>query len=86
MAISNRRSVIPAIIEFHAPLLEQGELRGFIRLGYLYPSLGLSLEQMPFVAMVALPVFLLAPFFYFLLSMEVRPIKAANDEISRLIE
>ncbi len=73
-------------IEFHAPLLDDGELRGFIRLGYFYPQAGLSLEQMPFVAMVALPVFLLAPFFYFLLRLEVRPIKAANEEISRLIE
>ncbi len=74
------------IVEFHAPLLQQGDLRGFVRLGYFYPSTGLSLEQMPFIATVALPVFLLAPFFYFLLRMEIRPIKAANDEISKLID
>ena len=73
-------------IEFHAPLLQQGDLQGFVRLGYFYPAAGLSLEQIPFIAMVALPVFLLAPFFYFLLRMEVRPIKAANEEISRLID
>ncbi len=73
-------------VEFHAPLLQNGDLRGFIRLGYFYPSVGPSLEQVPFLAMVALPVFLLAPFFYLLLRLEVRPIKAANDEISKLIE
>jgi len=73
-------------IEFHAPLLQQGDLQGFVRLGYFYPNAGLSLEQMPFVAMVALPVFLLAPFFYFLLRREIRPIKAANDEISKLMD
>lgn len=73
-------------IEFHAPLLQEGDLRGFVRLGYFYPVEGLSLDQMPFLAMVALPVFLLTPLFYFLLRLEVRPIKAANDEISRLIE
>jgi len=73
-------------MEFHAPLLQQGELRGFVRLGYFYPSEGMSIEQMPFLATVALPVFLLTPLFYFLLRLEVRPIKAANDEISRLIE
>jgi len=72
--------------EYHAPLLQQGDLQGFVRLGYFYPASGLSLEQMPFIAMVALPVFLLAPFFYFLLRMEVRPIKVANDEISKLID
>ena len=73
-------------IEFHAPLLQDGELKGFVRLGYFYPSAGLSLNQVPFIAMVALPVFLLAPLFYFLLRMEVRPIRAANSEISRLID
>jgi signal transduction histidine kinase len=73
-------------LEFYAPLLEQGDLKGFIRLGYFYPSAGLSLDQMPFIAMVALPVFLLAPLFYFLLRMEIRPIRAAEKEISRLIE
>ncbi|NND46680.1 MAG: PAS domain-containing protein [Woeseiaceae bacterium] len=73
-------------IEFHAPLFEEGDLSGFIRLGYSYPALGPGLEQTSFIAMVALPVFLLAPFFYFLLRREVRPIKAANEEISRLIE
>ena len=73
-------------IEFHAPLLQQGDLQGFVRLGYFYPNGGLSLEQVPFIAMVALPVFLLVPFFYFLLKREIRPIRAANEEISRIIE
>ncbi|MGI9248608.1 MAG: ATP-binding protein [Woeseiaceae bacterium] len=73
-------------IEYHAPLLKHGDLQGFVRLGYFYPAVGLNLQQMPFLAMVALPVFLLAPFFYFLLRMEIRPIKAANDEISKLID
>ena len=73
-------------IEFHAPLLQNGDLQGFVRLGYFFPSAGLSLEQIPFIAMVALPVFLLAPFFYFLLRMEIRPIRTANAEISRMID
>ncbi|MGB5335233.1 MAG: ATP-binding protein [Woeseiaceae bacterium] len=73
-------------IEFHAPLLQDGELQGFVRLGYFYPRSGLSREQIPFIAMVSLPVFLLAPFFYLLLRMEVRPIRAANEEINRLID
>lgn len=73
-------------IEFYAPLFQEGDLRGFVRLGYFYPAEGVSIEQVPFLAMVALPVFLLTPLFYFLLRMEVRPIKAANDEISRLIQ
>ena len=74
------------IIEFHAPLLVGGDLQGFVRLGYLYPTVGIGMSQLPFLATVALPVFLLAPLFYFLLRMEVRPVRAASREISRLME
>lgn len=73
------------IIEFHAPLLDDGALQGFIRLGYFYPTAGMNLDQLPFLATMALPVFLLAPFFQFLLRREVRPIRAANDEMSRMM-
>lgn len=74
------------IIEFHAPLLTAGDLQGFVRLGYLRPSTGISMEQLPFLAMVALPVFLLVPLFYLLLRLEVRPFRAANSQINRLLE
>jgi len=74
------------IIEFHAPLLENGELQGFVRLGYLYPNFGLDLSQLPFFAAVALPVFLLVPLFYILLRLEVRPVREVNREISQLID
>ncbi len=74
------------IIEFHAPLLTDGELRGFVRLGYLDPGSGFSMQQLPFLAMIALPVFLLVPLFYLLLRLEVRPIREANTEIERLLD
>lgn len=74
------------IIEFHAPLFENGELQGFVRLGYQHPSFGLTTGQLPFIAAVALPVFLLVPLFYMLLRLEVRPIREANNEINRLID
>ncbi|MDJ0747856.1 MAG: ATP-binding protein [Woeseiaceae bacterium] len=74
------------IIEFHAPLLTDGELRGFVRLGYLDPGTGFSMQELPFLAMIALPVFLLVPLFYLLLRLEVRPIHAANTEIERLLD
>lgn len=74
------------IIEFHAPLVVDGDLSGFVRLGYLYPSPGLDMSQLPFLATVALPVFLLAPLFYLLLRHEVRPIRAANRQINQLME
>ena len=74
------------IIEFHAPLLDGGDLQGFVRLGYLYPAAGIDMSQLPFLATVALPVFLLAPLFYLLLRLEVRPVRAANREISRFMD
>ena len=74
------------IIEFHAPLLENGELQGFVRLGYRHPEAGISMSQLPFLATVALPVFLLVPLFYFLLRLEVRPVRAANREINRFMQ
>ncbi|MBU2676400.1 MAG: ATP-binding protein [Gammaproteobacteria bacterium] len=73
-------------IEFHAPILQHGELQGFIRLGYFHPTTGPKPEQIPFIAMVALPVFLLVPFFYFLLRREIQPIKVANEEITKIME
>jgi len=74
------------IIEFHAPLLDDGALRGFVRLGYFRPNLEAGMDQLPFLASLALPVFLLAPFFQFLLRREVRPIREANREISSMME
>jgi signal transduction histidine kinase len=75
-----------SIIEFHAPLFENGELQGFVRLGYQHPAFGLTKGQLPFIAAVALPVFLLVPLFYVLLRLEIRPIREANNEINRLID
>jgi signal transduction histidine kinase len=74
------------VIEFHAPLLSNGQLQGFIRLGYFYPSIIPKPDQVSYLATMALPVFLLAPFFYFLLRREVRPIRAANEEMSKIMD
>ena len=80
LAVDGRR-----IIEFHSPLLEDGNLMGFARVAYFYPEYGLSVEQIPFLAMIALPVFLLVPLFYFLLKREVAPLRSANAQIADAI-
>lgn len=74
------------VIEFHAPLLDSADLVGFVRLGYFYPEFGLGVKQLPFLASMALAVFLLVPLFYVLIRMEVRPIRNANLEIRRMME
>ncbi len=75
-----------AVIEFHAPLLDGADLMGFVRLGYIYPTASMSTGQLPFIATVSLPVFLLAPLFYMLLRLEIRPLRTASQEINRVME
>ncbi|MGB5260499.1 MAG: ATP-binding protein [Gammaproteobacteria bacterium] len=74
-----------SIIEFYAPLLEQGEIAGYVRLGYFQPGFGLKREQLPMFASFALPIFLLTPLFYFLLRREVRPFREATERLDRIV-
>jgi signal transduction histidine kinase len=78
---NGRRSVL----EFHAPLLVQGELAGHVRLGYFQPEWGISREQLSFFATLALPIFLLSGLFYLLLRRELRPLHKASRELDDLV-
>ena len=73
-------------IEFYAPLFQDSVLAGHLRLGYFKPSFGLSYEQLPFLATLALPIFLLTPLFYLLIRREVRPLTQASGEIETLLK
>ncbi len=75
------------LIEFHAPMIgEDGELGGFVRLAYYDPSLGLTGQQLRFVATMILPVFLLVPLFYFPLQRQLRSITEANQSIRHAMD
>lgn len=73
-------------LEFHAPVFDEGDIRGYVRLGYFQPEAGLQYEDLPFFAMFTLPVFLLTPLFYFLLRREIRPLRQMNENLEDLIE
>lgn len=73
------------IIEFRAPLFNEGTLAGHIRIGYFRPVFGLTLSQVPFLATLALPIFLLAPLFYFLIRREIRPLQKVNSQLDDLV-
>ena len=73
------------VLEFYAPLLQQGELAGHIRLGYFKPEWGISGEQLSFFATLALPIFLLSGLFYLLLRREIRPLHKASRELDELV-
>lgn len=74
------------VIEFYAPLWSEGKLAGHVRLGYYQPSTTIPLAQVPLLASVAFPVFLLTPFFYLLLRREITPLKEASLELQKQIE
>ncbi len=69
------------IIEYYAPVLSAAEHKGSIRVGYFYPVYLPQLSQLPFMASLALPVFLLTPLFYFLLRLEIRPLRNTHREL-----
>ncbi len=75
-----------SFLEFHAPVFSAGNLRGFIRLGYFEPGFGLNYKQLPFFATLALPIFLLTPFFYFLVRRETQPLRKVNKKMEQLFE
>ena len=72
--------------EYHAPLFDNGQIKGHARLGYFSPVFGLSKDQIPLLATFALPIFLLTPLFYFLIRRELRPINLVNNQLDELIE
>jgi PAS domain S-box-containing protein len=73
-------------IESYAPLFEAGVHRGFVRLGYFQPELSLSQYEMPFLATLMLPIFLLVPLFYFMLRHEISPLKHISERFENLAE
>jgi signal transduction histidine kinase len=68
-------------IESHAPLFLDSDHQGFVRIGYVKPRFEFDLRQMPFLATLALPIFLLMPLFYFFLKQEMKPLKRISDSI-----
>lgn len=72
------------VYEFRAPVLDGGNLAGYIRVGYFKP--GLELTEIPFIAQLALPIFLLVPFTYLLIRRELKPLKRASLEINEIMQ
>ncbi len=73
-------------IESHAPVFADELHMGFVRLGYAEPEFGLSMNQMPFLATLMLPIFSLVPLFYFLLRQEIKPLKKISERFDDLAD
>lgn len=74
------------IIEFHSPLIEKGSLLGYVRLGFFEPKYGLSASEIPFLASISLPIFLIAALFLYLIKREIRPLKHAGNQLNDLVK
>ena len=71
--------------EFQAPLLSNGQPTGTIRIGYTEPRLRIDVKQIPFLAQISLPIFLLTSFCYVLVKRALTPIEALGDRLNKLI-
>jgi signal transduction histidine kinase len=74
------------LIEFRAPILSKGELAGYVRVGYFQPDIEFELQELPFLAQLALPIFLLVPFTYMLIRRELSPLRQASEDISKALK
>ena len=79
--IANRQ-----FIESHAPVFDSGEHKGFVRLGYFEPEISLDYSQLPSLATMTLPIFLLVPLFYFMLRQQIKPLKKISESLDDLAD
>jgi len=69
------------IREFFAPVLQKGELAGFVRLGYYESLRAAPILEISYVALMALPVLLLMAFSYFMIRREIRPLASLTRKL-----
>ncbi len=74
------------IQEYHAPLLVDGNLAGFVRLGFFEPGVILNMQQLLLFATLSLPIFLLTAFFHFLIKRQAKPLNHIGRALEKLIE
>jgi PAS domain S-box-containing protein len=74
------------IHEYFAPIMEQGELQAFVRLGYLEPHYALDTAQVRLLAILAMAIFMLTPIFYFLIKKEIKPLTQISSQLQALLK
>jgi PAS domain S-box-containing protein len=76
----------PRFIESHGPVFQDGKHMGFVRLGYFEPGISFGYQDMPFLATLMLPIFLLVPLFYFLMRQEIKPLRKISESFDKLAD
>ena len=73
------------IREFFGPVLKGGELAGFVRVGYYEtPQDGILAGDISYVALLALPVFLLTALCFFMIRRETRPLARLSEKMDEI--
>ena len=57
---------------------------GHFRVAYFEPTIAVTLNNLPFIAALILPVFLMAPLFLLLFRREINPLKSVNTQLSEV--
>ncbi|MBT8126680.1 MAG: PAS domain-containing sensor histidine kinase [Gammaproteobacteria bacterium] len=74
------------INEYFAPVMHQGELQAFVRLGYQEPGYSLDTSQVRLLAIMSMAIFMLTPIFYFLIKKEIKPLTSISSQLQALIK
>lgn len=74
------------INEYFAPVMHQGELQAFVRLGYQEPGYSLNTSQVRLLAIMSMAIFMLTPIFYFLIKKEIKPLTSISSQLQALIK
>jgi PAS domain S-box-containing protein len=85
---TSRETTHGPVIEFYGPILVDDRAVGqnaVYRIGFFQPSFDLLGAQLPFIASLMLPVFLLVPLFLFFLRREVDPLKNMTAEFEKML-
>lgn len=72
------------IREFYGPVLEDGILKAFVRVGYFEPRQFLAVRDVPFFGLLCLAMFLLVPLAYFIVKREMAPLTAINAQLQNI--
>lgn len=70
-----------SVREFYGPVIEDGVLKGFVRVGYFVPERLLTMKDLPFFGVLALAMFLLVPLAYLLIRRELAPLRAISSQL-----
>lgn len=73
-------------IESHAPVFEGDIHKGFVKVGYYQPTLSVDYFDLPFLASLLLPIFLLVPFYYFMLRREIVPLQDLSKRFEGMLD